>query len=318
MSKRKTTEVSATLEEQLGEVAINQTGTMHHRFKRTNTYEKLFKWQNNLKRYVPSYFDGKRHHKIFDDVKTYCLFIGHARSGHSFFGAMLDAHPNMTIADEVDSLSYLDSGFERDQIYSLIMSSSSELARKHRDKDGRDGSTYSYHIPNQWQGRFDDLQVIGDTKAGKSTYRLDKNSALLDKLRASIGRADLKVIHIIRNPFDNISTSMLRSGRTFSNAIDLYFERCRALNTVRERLSKEELLTLRQEDIIANPKLALENTCHFLNAEVMPGYLDDCVKVVYQSPRQTRSKVQWSEELIELVQSKLNHYDFLTGYSFDN
>lgn len=319
MSKQKSaTEVSATLEEQLEEVAFNQTGTIQHRLKRTKTYEKLSKWQNNLKRYVPSYFVGKYHRKNFDGVKTYCLFIGHARSGHSFFGAMLDAHPNMVIADEVDSLSYLDSGFGRDQIYSLIMSKSSELAQKHRDKDGRDGSTYSYLIPNQWQGRFDNLQVIGDTKAGKSSYRLDRNPVLLDKLRVAIGNADLKVIHIIRNPFDNISTSMLRSGRTFGDSIDLYFDRCRALTVVRKLLNKEELLTLRQEDIIANPKLALENTCHFLNAEIISGYLNDCVKVVYQSPSQTRSKVQWSAELTELVQSKLDGFDFLDGYSFDD
>ena len=318
MSKRKSSESSTTLEEQLGEVAFNNTATIQHRLKRTKPYQMLFKWQNNLKRYVPSYFDGKRRHKTFDEVKTYCLFIGHARSGHSFFGAMLDAHPKMVIADEVDSLSYLDSGFGRDQIYSLIFSSSLELARRHRDKDGRDGSTYSYLIPGQWQGRYDNLQVIGDTKAGKSTYRLDRNPALLDKLRAAIGKANLKVIHITRNPFDNISTSMLRSGRTFNNSIDLYFDRCRALTTVRERLNKEELLTLRQEDIIANPQLALENTCKFLNIDIMPDYINDCVKVVYQSPSQTRSKVQWSDGLIELVQSKLDAYDFLTGYSFEN
>jgi len=309
---------STTLEEQLEEVAINQTGTIKHRLKRTKTYEILFRWQNNLKQYIPSYLNGKSSHKFFDDINTYCLFIGHARSGHSFFGAMLDAHPNMVVADEVDSLSYLDSGFGRDQIYSLIMSNSTELAQIHRDKDGRDGSTYSYHIPNQWQGRFDNLQVIGDTKAGKSTYRLDKNPALLDKLRTSIGKANLKVIHITRNPFDNISTSMLRSGRTFGNSIGMYFDRCRALTTVREQLNIEELLTLRQEDIIANPRLALENTCRFLGVEIMPEYLNDCVKVVYQSPSQTRSKIQWSEELVGLVQSKLEGFDFLTDYSFDN
>ena len=318
MSKRKHAEGSAPIEEQLAAVAINQTGTMQHRLKRTKTYEKLFKWKNNIKHYVPSYLDGRRYQKIFNDVKAYTLFIGHARSGHSFFGAMLDAHPNMVIADEVDSLSYLESGFTRDQIYSLILASSSELAQKHRDKDGRDGSTYSYHIPNQWQGRFEDLQVIGDTKAGKSTYRLDRNPVLLDRLRDSIGRADLKVIHITRNPFDNISTSMLRSGRTFGNSIELYFDRCKALSTVRKRLNNDELLTLRQEDIINNPRLALESTCRFLNVEIIPGYVDDCVKVVYQSPSQTRSKVEWSYELIELVQRKLNNYDFLTGYSFDN
>jgi hypothetical protein len=317
MSEQKIEEVSATLEEQLEEVAYNQTGTLKHRLKRTRTYEKLFKWQNNIKRYVPSYFDGMRHHRIFDDVRTYCLFIGHARSGHSFFGAMLDAHPNMVVADEVDTLSYLESGYGRDQIYSLIMSSSSELARRHRDKDGRDGSTYSYYIPNQWQGSYESLEVIGDTKAGKSTYRIDRNPALLNKLRSSIENANLKVIHIIRNPFDNISTSMLRSGRTFGNSIDLYFDRCRALAAIRERLSKGELLTLRQEEIIANPKLILENTCQFLNVDIIPEYLDDCVNVVYQSPKKTRSKIQWSKELIDLVQNKIEGFDFLAGYSFD-
>ena len=87
---------------------------------------------------------------------------------------------------------------------------------------------------------------------------------------------------------------------------------------MRKRLNNDELLTLRQEDIINNPQLALESTCRFLNVEIIPGYVDDCVKVVYQSPSQTRRKVEWSYELIELVQRKLNNYDFLTGYSFDN
>ena len=49
--------------------------------------------------------------KLFVDVQTYCLFIGHGRSGHSILGALLDAHPNIILPDEVDVLKYLQAGF---------------------------------------------------------------------------------------------------------------------------------------------------------------------------------------------------------------
>ena len=44
---------------------------------------------------------------LLDDVKTLCLFIGYQRSGHSLVGSLLDAHPRMAIAHELDALFYL-------------------------------------------------------------------------------------------------------------------------------------------------------------------------------------------------------------------
>jgi hypothetical protein len=34
----------------------------------------------------------------FPDVHAFCLFDGYSRSGHSLVGALLDAHPKITIA----------------------------------------------------------------------------------------------------------------------------------------------------------------------------------------------------------------------------
>ena len=42
-----------------------------------------------------------------DEVERVCLFIGHPRSGHSLVGAMLDAHPDLCIAHELDMLAFL-------------------------------------------------------------------------------------------------------------------------------------------------------------------------------------------------------------------
>ena len=35
----------------------------------------------------------------YDDVEVFCAFLGYTRSGHSFIGSMLDAHPNIAIPD---------------------------------------------------------------------------------------------------------------------------------------------------------------------------------------------------------------------------
>jgi hypothetical protein len=53
----------------------------------------------------------------FDDVGTYCMFIGCPRSGHTLIGAILDAHPNVVIAHELDALKYIRYGFGRLQLF---------------------------------------------------------------------------------------------------------------------------------------------------------------------------------------------------------
>ena len=41
-----------------------------------------------------------RERELLAGVQTYVLFIGHARSGHSVIGALLDAHRQIVISDE--------------------------------------------------------------------------------------------------------------------------------------------------------------------------------------------------------------------------
>ena len=34
---------------------------------------------------------------MFDDLKAFVMFVGYPRSGHSIVGALLDAHPHLTV-----------------------------------------------------------------------------------------------------------------------------------------------------------------------------------------------------------------------------
>jgi hypothetical protein len=74
---------------------------------------------------------------------------------------------------------------------------------------------------------------------------------------------------------------------------------------------------VRHEDFINQPAVYLEKMCHFLGVEARPDYLDACAAVVYKSPIKSRSEIQWSPQLIELVNNRIAEFDFLQGYSYE-
>ena len=93
------------------------------------------------------------------------LFTGHARSGHSIVGAMLDAHPEMVVAHEFNIPKHWDEIIEvaknkrlllRDVLFQYLLKSSSQtvVAGNRGAERARDEGHYQYHIPGQWQGTF--------------------------------------------------------------------------------------------------------------------------------------------------------------------
>ena len=64
---------------------------------------------------------GSKYEGDYQDIEKYCMFIGYPRSGHSLVGSLLDAHPYMLIAHELDALRYIQVGFSKKQLYHLII-----------------------------------------------------------------------------------------------------------------------------------------------------------------------------------------------------
>ncbi|MDP9138749.1 MAG: hypothetical protein M3N38_11330, partial [Pseudomonadota bacterium] len=69
--------------------------------------------------FAPSRIQAEKAGSVFDDLEVYCTFIGYPRSGHSIMGSLLDAHPNIIIAHELDALRFLKAGFSERQLYFL-------------------------------------------------------------------------------------------------------------------------------------------------------------------------------------------------------
>lgn len=268
-------------------------------------------------RFTTSLVGAVRWRSALRDVRTYCLFIGHGRSGHSIVGSLLDAHPEAIVSDELDALHYIDRGFLRDQVLALSIGRSAAWRRGQRRKRGRSGQTYSYLVPDWWNGRFERLLVVGDTRAGGTVHQLADRPGLLERIDRRMHGLAVRYVHVVRNPYDNISTMTIRRGRTLDDAIDAYLEDCASLVSIRERIGRGRLHDLRHEDLIADPRSRLAELCRFLDLPVPDGYLDACAGILFNSPSRSRESVDWSPDRIERVASEIARFDFLAGYSFE-
>lgn len=259
----------------------------------------------------------RRNPHLFDEVRTFCLFVGHNKSGTSMLGALLDAHPRVILSDEVHALRYVAAGFDRHQLFHRLYKGSRSEARKGR-VTARRLDPYSYEVHGQWQGRVDAPLTVGDGKAGTTTRLLGENPGLLDDTRALLAGVDLKLIQVIRNPFDPISVMMVRGGRTFRNAIDHYFTACSTLASIRDSQAPGSLLSVRYEDFVADPAGGLAALCEHLAVPVDGEHIARCAAIIRPEPDRSRTMVAWDQRWISEVEDRMTDVDFLSGYSYDS
>jgi hypothetical protein len=252
----------------------------------------------------------------FATVRTYCCFIGHNKSGSSMLGGLLDAHPRVVVSDELDALRYVDAGFRRDQLFTLLRRGATAEARGGR-VTARRLEPYSYAVEGWCQGQADRPLVMGDTTTGTTTRRLGSDPALLDLLHTVMAPADVRFVQVIRNPFDPISVMMVRGKRSFADAIELFFTACDSLAQLRRRIEPGALLAVRHEQFVAAPRENLASLCAFLGVEPPSDYLTACASIIRPTPDRRRDMVQWTPGWIAEVERRITSHDFLEGYGYE-
>ncbi len=270
-----------------------------------------------IKRYVESYLPSLRKEKLFADVGTYCMFIGHGRSGSTLIGSLLDAHPNAIIAHELNALKHIQVGFSRRQLYYLLLRNSELYAA-----NGRKAGGYEYPVDNQWQGKFRQLRVIGDKKATSAAKKLRTKPHLLQKL-ATVTDEKIRLIHVVRNPYDNIASKSRARKEDLTDSIGPYFDNCQTVMDIEKQIAANhgtdiKMLRIKHEAFIEDPQGQLGELCRFLEIETSQEYLDDCASIVFESPQKSRHKVSWSRELIDRIDREIDNIPFLQGYSYDS
>lgn len=244
------------------------------------------------------------------------MFLGHPCSGHSLIGGLLDAHPDAVVAHEAGALRYLTARYDRLRLYQVLLENAAASATA-----GRPSGEYRYAVPGQWQGRSRRILVIGDKQAEGATLRLRARPWLLERLRRTV-RVPLRLIHVIRNPFDTIATIARRAAAgpyspDLEVAMRRYFSLCATVDEIRPRLHEGELYELRHEEFVAAPSRGLARLCAWLGLDPASDYLAACRKTVRPTPRRSREAVRWSPALLAEVGARMQAHPHLAGYRFD-
>ncbi len=255
-------------------------------------------------------FGASKHEASFKNIETCCFFIGYPRSGHSIISSVMDAHPNCLIAHRMDSIRYFEMGYKLLDIFYLMLRNSERFGKSNRKL-----TAYEYNIPNQWQGRFSTLKVIGDQEGKWSTLRLANRPEVLEKL-LQIKTVKLRFIHVIRNPFDNISTWALRTADDIDSRTLKYFDLVEKVASIQKHLAPEQILNIRHEEFIKEPEKWIKTIFNFIDLEIDTPFIKDCTSIIFQKENKSRNKVKWSLESIEKVENKMKEYPFFDGYSF--
>ncbi|QQS52343.1 MAG: sulfotransferase domain-containing protein [Bacteroidota bacterium] len=252
-------------------------------------------------------------------LKEFLLFVGYPRSGSSTLGSLLDAHPQIIVAHELNALNYLNRGFSRRQIFTLLIQNSIKYARS-----GRFSSGYPGLVPGQHNGKSACLKVLGDKKAGGTALALRLNDSLLHRLQDKV-QLPLKCLHLVRNPFDMITTQAYGGNEKkapltaegIQRAMRLCFEK---FDTIQSLIQKKihSVHTLRYEALLENPVSELSTILSWLEVDGDDAWLDACCRHLYQQPHRSRSKYNWTADEKEQVMRQIEKYPFLQGYTFEN
>ncbi len=273
---------------------------------------------NIIKKYFKSLLIGNLNAAKYKNVRAYCMFIGYGRSGHSLIAALLDAHPNITIGMEEDVLNLIKCHFSRNQLFSCITRNSRLFKKKYKNS----WTGYSYKVPGQYQGTFKKLEIIGDKKGAASSMRLGDNFELYHKLEKTV-RCPVKTIHVIRNPFDNISTMINRNlgydiipdRHQFLYYISKYFLRA-GVNKELKMKNIMDILDIYHEEFVAHPGNFLKKILDFLDISGDEKYIQACSDIIYESPNKSKYSIKWPKYFIDLVHTEIQHYPFLKRYSY--
>ncbi|HEX3980226.1 MAG TPA: sulfotransferase [Acidimicrobiales bacterium] len=259
--------------------------------------------------YLSSALQARRN-PAFGDVERFCLFIGYSRSGHTLVATLLNAHPEVVVAHELDAVRYVRHGFGRTQLFSLLLMRDQQFG-----SNGRTWSGYHYEVPDQYQGQFDRLRVIGDKRARSTVLQIAQRPQLLDRFRRVV-KAPLRVIHVTRNPFDNIATESRRQKMSPTQGIEWYEQICKAVDVVRPLLDPEELVDVRYENFAGHARSGLAALCGFLGVDADPSYLEACAAIVWPNTKPTRDAVAWTAAERGAVERLIERYDALSSYTF--
>lgn len=244
-------------------------------------------------------------------LQRFVLFVGNPRSGTTLVRSLLNAHPEVLIANEVDVLRRVQAGESWRTVTSRILQNEYEFSAK-PVWTGYDYSVRSDATSDD-RSQSGGIRVIGDKKAGASAKRINGDWAVMDRF-TEWSRFPGSVIHCIRHPFDVISTKARRNGESLNVNIDRYFQSEMTAVALRETHPRIDYLRVYQEDLVHETSATLTRLLQAIGLDVPTGYMRACEDLVYERPNRSRFQANWTDRLILGVERRVRETPHLHRY----
>ncbi|MFK8012623.1 MAG: sulfotransferase [Marinicellaceae bacterium] len=210
-------------------------------------------------------------------INQLVLFVGHAHSGHSIIGSILDAHNDIALANEVNIVKLIhEYQLTQVEIESILL----HYSLLNGDSNSWHNSEYVYKIKNSLQGKTKNPTIIGDKKAGGTTRIFYNNPQLLNKIMQIYGD-ELKFVFVERNPVDIVAAYSYYMKQPPSQFhVDRFNENLNTVKLIQSTVQDHQFLKIKQEKFIKQPYEVVVKLLEFLNINYEPSQIDKWVKNV--------------------------------------
>jgi len=283
---------------------------------------------------------------VIENVKTFVFFIGNPRSGSSIIGSMLDSHPHMIISYQSHILQEIlrkPEASTKSFIFNKIWKTSCFMTRGRRAAYKNSKKNYTLFFDELYQGKYNShVDVIGDKEAGKISgifmHGPEKFQTMLTKLRGTVN-IPIKVIHPIRNPFDNIATMLLYEfyensaiettktklgnntiaidPKTIDSNIKDYFLHYQASEEA-PKMFNLSTIQIHNQDLVTYPRRTIISLCEFLEIPCSDGYIETCSNKMFNEVSRTRYRIQWNDYQIAKITENIQKFQSLSRYDFNS
>jgi hypothetical protein len=236
-------------------------------------------------------------------INQLVLFVGHAHSGHSIIGAIMDAHPAMALANEVNIVKAIhEHQLNAQQIKSILLFHSLSSGSQQHWKN----SAYIHDIANSTQGQTSRPTVIGDKKAGGSTRIFFRHPALYSSILRTFGE-QLRIIFVRRNPLDVVAAYSHYMQQPVSQFhVTRYIENLNTVRQVQKQTPKAQFLEVCQRDFVNNPVACMSRIFAFTGLPVTDSELQRWTAHVRSDLAGKSASIALPEELTAQLAPYLN------------
>ena len=281
---------------------------------------------------------------VVESVEKFVFFVGYGKSGHSLIGSVMDAHPDIVIANEyflfLKCAPQLKAGASifdtKTHLFNELYKNSYLSSKCGWRSDSKTSKGYNLDVGSQWAGTFRQLRVIGD-KSGGTTSDLMESGKGYKCLEQMVGDLNMSVVavHVVRNPYDMIATSIqyklstvidtkasdilhrkLRPGYNLQmSTTDRLFSRARAVKVVSKKVTVVEIHI---EDYIKDPRRCVLEICNALEVPCPQDYVEGCYQKAYRNVSRSRDLIEWEPAILHIIQERMKEFPFFRGYTFED